>query len=253
MRIDTFLFEKNYFKSRNKAKESIEKGEVYFDGKIVTKPSFEIPFDTELVSINRKEKVFVSLGGYKLEKALSDFDFSVGGLICADIGASTGGFTDCLLQRDAKKVYAIDLNDDLLDDELKNDKRVFSIIKNARDLKREDFTVRPNFIVGDLSFISLSLIFPIVSNLLDYGEFCLFLIKPQFELGERKRLKNGIITDDALRKEIVNKVCGYAVESNFTPVKITSAPIVKGKNVEYLVLLKKSKTPFNLNEIMKNL
>lgn len=241
MRIDYFLSEKGYYKSRNKAREGIEKGEVFYDGKLVVKPSLDLPFDTELVEIKRFKKVFVSIGGYKLEKALNDFDFKVEGMVCADIGSSTGGFTDCLLSRGAKKVYAVDLNDDLLDESLKTDERVIFLLKNARNLILKDFNESLDFIVGDLSFISLSLIFPVLSNLMKENSFALFLIKPQFELGEKRKLKNGIITDDATRKEILKKVCDYAIKNDLVPQNITTAPIVKGKNVEYLILLKKCK------------
>jgi 23S rRNA (cytidine1920-2'-O)/16S rRNA (cytidine1409-2'-O)-methyltransferase len=162
-------------------------------------------------------------------------------MVCADIGSSTGGFTDCLLSRGAKKVYAVDLNDDLLDESLKTDERVFFLLKNARNLILKDFNESLDFIVGDLSFISLSLIFPVLSNLMKENSFALFLIKPQFELGEKRKLKNGIITDDATRKEILKKVCDYAIKNDLVPQNITTAPIVKGKNVEYLILLKKCK------------
>lgn len=252
MRIDYYLFEKGFYKSRNKAKESIEKGEVFYDDKVVKKPSTEIE-DGDLIQIKRVEKVFVSIGGYKLEKAISEFGVNVLDLICADIGASTGGFTDCLLQRGAKKVYAIDVNSELLDENLKKDDRVIFLLKNARNLSLNDFNEKLDFIVGDLSFISLSLIFPVVSNLMSEDGLALFLIKPQFELGERKRLKNGVITDENIRKEILIKVCDYAKNANLIPQKITTAPIVKGKNVEYLILLKKCKNNIFNNDFLKNL
>ena len=131
MRIDAFLTERGFFVSRNKAKESVERGEIIFNGIVVEKPSFTVSdSDYDKIKVVKKVSEFVSIGGFKLEKALDDFNFSVKGLVCADVGASTGGFTDCLIQRGAEKVYAIDLNDNLLSNKLKENSAVISIIKN---------------------------------------------------------------------------------------------------------------------------
>ena len=132
MRLDIFLYTNGYFQSRNKAAEAILRGEVYLNGVKILKPSFlvngESNCDIEIVSENN----FVSVGGYKLYKALKDFDFSVKGLVCADVGASTGGFTDCLLQNGAEKVYSVDLNDELLSEKLKCNPKVVELTKNAK-------------------------------------------------------------------------------------------------------------------------
>ena len=135
MRLDEFLFKYKYYDSRTKAKQAIERKEVYVNGKLIDKSSFFLDENT-LIAIEKKSKVeFVSLGGYKLDKAIDDFSLEVEGLICADVGASTGGFTDCLLKRGAKKVFSIDLNDSLLHYSLKENKKVVSVILSHIDNK----------------------------------------------------------------------------------------------------------------------
>lgn len=240
MRLDNYLVENKIFDSRTKAKQSIERGEVYIDGVVVTKPSLNVSSDEHDVKIV-SEKSFVSLGGYKLDKALTDFDLDVKNLIALDVGASTGGFTDCLLQRGAKKVYAVDLNNDLLHPKLKEDNRVLSIIKNARSLSISDFNEKIDILVADLSFISATLVLETFASLLGNGKKVVLLIKPQFETGERKKFKNGIIRDPKIRDYACEKVISFANEVGFIFEKITTAPIVEQKNLEYLVLLTKSK------------
>ena len=193
MRLDNYLFVNKYFDSRTKSKQAIERGEVIVNGLLIDKPSYEIneniAHDIEI----RAKETFVSLGGYKLSKALKDFSFSVKDKIAIDIGASTGGFTDCLLKNGTKKVFAVDLNDELLHSTLKNDDRVIPVIKNAKLLNKSDFSVTADIITADLSFISASIIIPVIKNLLDDKKHLILLIKPQFENDERIRFKNGII------------------------------------------------------------
>ena len=141
MRLDAYLLETKYFDSRTKAKQAIERGEIYLDGKKIDKSSFDVSLDIEHKIEWKREEDFVSLGGYKLSKALKDFDFCVKDFIVADIGASTGGFTDCLIKNGAKKVFAIDLNDGLLHEKLRGDLRVVPLIKNAKNLSKEDFNL----------------------------------------------------------------------------------------------------------------
>ena len=163
MRLDNYLVEKGIFDSRTKAKQAIERGEIFVDSKKILKSSFEIK-EQEVDVKHVYESKFVSLGGYKLEKALKDFNFNVTDLVVADIGASTGGFTDCLLQNGAKKVYAIDLNDTLLHQKLKESDSVIPIIKNAKDLVLDDFSDHLDLIVADLSFISITQVLSTFSN-----------------------------------------------------------------------------------------
>lgn len=236
MRLDAYLCEKKYFDSRTKSKRAIEEGRVFIDGVFVVKPSYEV---NESVSVSVKKDDFVSVGGYKLEKALTDFNFSVENLVAADLGASTGGFTHCLLKNGAKKVYAVDLNDDLLSEELKKDERVVSVIKNARFLTLNDFNEKPNLVVGDLSFISLTKIITIMSDIISENGYILALIKPQFENESKKKFKNGIIKDEKIRISACKKIYDFAVNVGLSPLKITEAPIKKEKNKEYLILIKK--------------
>lgn len=239
MRLDEYLATHNYFDSRTKAKQSIGRGDVYVNGKVSDKPSLSV--DPDKISVEIKaEKDFVSLGGYKLDKALSDFNFGVDNLICADFGASTGGFTDCLLQRGAKTVYAIDLNDSLLHEKLKNDSRVIPVIKNAKAVSIKDFAVKPSLITADLSFISQTAVIPVFSELLGDGEYLIVLIKPQFEYGEKHKFKNGIIRDDKIRKQICFNIVKFAVSHGFAVKGITDAPRMADKNVEFLVLFEKN-------------
>ena len=238
MRLDNYLAEKGYFDSRTKAKQAIERGEIFVNKTKVTKPAFEVNKEDSSIEYIY-EKSYVSLGGYKLEKGLKDLNVCVDGLTVADIGASTGGFTHCLLQNGAKKVYAVDLNDDLLHQTLKQDARVSLIVKNAKNLCVDDFETKLDFIVGDLSFISITQIIPVISELIDKQKRVMLLIKPQFETGERKKFKNGILRDKKVHKQVCDNIIEVAKNYSFNFVGITSAPIAQDKNTEFLILLEK--------------
>lgn len=233
MRADKFLAEK--YGSRTKAAEAIEKGLVLVNGKTV-KPKSEIRETDELVFIEAEE-TFVSNGGYKLDRALKEFRFSCENKIFVDIGASTGGFTDCLLQRGAKKIYAVDVGESLLHESLrKNPKIVRMENTNARYLKRSDFPDPIDCVVTDVSFISLRLIFPVVKELLSEDGRAFVLIKPQFECENKHIGKSGIVSPSA-HAEIVKKVLGYLSESGLYPLGIVNAPVRKGKNIEYVLYI----------------
>ena len=241
MRLDNYLFIKHYFDSRTKSKQAIERGEVYVNGKKTDKPSLTINENSGEYYIEIKaEESFVSLGGYKLVKALKDFNFDVKDKIAVDIGASTGGFTDCLLKNGAKKIFAVDLNDGLLHKSLKEDKRVITIIKNAKNLLKTDFTGGFDFITADLSFISASIILPVIKNLLEDKQYLILLIKPQFENDERINFKNGIIRDTKYHINACKKIFNCAMENNLIPIQFTNAPLIENKNKEFLVLLQKN-------------
>lgn len=248
MRIDTYLLSKNYFSSRAKAQQAIERGEVFLNGKAINKSAFNVDEDmldkVEIIS----NSTYVSLGGYKLEKALKDFEFDVEKLVCADIGASKGGFTDCLLQNGAKKVYAVDLNNQLLDKSLKDNKKVIEIIKNARYLTKQDFDENIDLIVADLSFISEKMILPVLYNIIEEGKFLIVLIKPQFEVDKKVKFKNGIIKDNKVLIDAIFNVYNCGKELGLVPVKVTYAPINQQKNREFLILFKKGEgTPCEIN------
>lgn len=239
MRLDEFLYTNNYFDSRTKANQAIKRGEVFVNGKVANKPSFLIPENDVHIQI-KSESAFVSLGGYKMQKALVDFDFSVKNLICLDVGASTGGFTDCLLQNGANRVYTVDLNDDLLHDKLKNNKKVISIVKNAKFLTKNDFNDTIDLLTADLSFISETSVLPVFYNLLDFKKTAIILIKPQFEQDKKIKTKNGVLRERSHLINACKKVYDFSINCGFSVKGLTVAPIVKNKNVEFLILLKKS-------------
>ncbi len=239
VRLDAYLVKEGYFDSRTKAKQAIERGEVLVNSKTIDKSSFLID---DYVSHNIKlvmQEEFVSLGGYKLSKAIKDFNFNCKDLICADIGASTGGFTDCLLQNGAKRVYTVDLNDDLLHKNLKSNDRVYTIIKNAKDLAICDFDNEIDLLVADLSFISVTMVMPVFSQLVKSGKHVILLIKPQFETGAKTRFKNGIIRDKKLKIKACEDVYNCAINNGFSPIAVTFAPLSKEKNTEFLMLFRK--------------
>lgn len=237
MRIDKFLSEK--YGSRTKAAAAISKGLVKVNGETV-EPSYEYREERDKLSFFEADESYVSAGGYKLSEALKKFCFSVDGKIFADIGASTGGFTDCLLQNGAKKVYCIDVGESQLDKRLICDKTVVIDNFNARNLNKSLFSEKLDGIVIDVSFISLTYILKAVSDVLENGSHVLALIKPQFECESRSVGKNGIVKDKKLHEKIINKIFDYAMTCNLTPQNITNAPIIKGKNLEYVMLFEKS-------------
>lgn len=236
MRADKYFAEK--FGSRTKSAEAIEKGLVLVNGKAV-KPKDEIKETDEVVFIDNVQ-TYVSNGGYKLEKALNEFVFSCEDKVFVDIGASTGGFTHCLLLNGAKRVYAVDVGESLLHESLQSDARIIRMENtNARYLNAEDFPERIDAVVTDVSFISLRLIFPPIAKILPEDGDALVLLKPQFECENKHIGKSGIVQPSAHAK-IIEKVLSYAQDCCLYPFAITTAPIRKGKNIEYVLLLRRT-------------
>ncbi len=253
MRAD--LFFKDKFGSRTKAAEAIEKGQVLVNGKPI-RPKDEIKEGDEITFLI-PEEVYVSNGGYKLARAKTVFSLDFSGKVCVDIGASTGGFTDCLLQNNAKKVYAVDVGDSQLHPSLLSDKRIVVMDGvNARYLTEKSFPEKIDLVVTDVSFISLRLIFPPIADVLTENGEAVVLIKPQFECESKNIGKSGIVHPSAHAK-IVENVVKKAEECGLYLHKITNAPIRKGKNIEYVSLFKKSKlgalSIANTTEEIKNL
>ena len=248
MRIDVYLAQK--FGSRTKAATAVNKGLVLVNGKKVTR-SYEVK-DGDAVEIIEAEENFVSAGGFKLAKALKDFDFCVKDKIFADIGASTGGFTDCLLQNGAKKVYCIDVGQSQLDEKLKGKNVVIIDGFNARNLNGDLFEEALDGVVIDVSFISLTYVLGAVANTLENGKSVLALIKPQFECESRSVGKNGIVRDDKIKAKIIEKIYNFALSVDLAPKKLTAAPIVKGKNIEFVILLEKGGAPEQLTKLKKS-
>lgn len=248
MRLDKFLSDK--YGTRTKAAEAIKANLVKVNGKFVA-PSYD--YNGEPIEFIERAESFVSNGGYKLSKALKDFNFSVEGKTFVDVGASNGGFTDCLLQNGAKKVYCIDVGESQLDKSLLDKNVVIIDNFNARNLTTDMFDGDVEGVVIDVSFISLTYILPGVANILKDNDYAIALIKPQFECESKSVGKNGIVKDVAQRKRIVQKICCFASEVGLVAEKITKAPVRKGKNVEYLVLLNKGiNIKFDINKLIKH-
>jgi len=234
IRLDKYLFDEGFSDSREKAKNEIIAGYVKLNGETVRDPSFIIKDNTE-ITIARPENIFVSRGGEKINKALKYFSIDVNESVCADLGASTGGFTDCLLQRGAKKVYAVDVGYGQLDYRLRTDKRVVVMERtNARNLSRELFDETIDFFVSDLSFISFTKIFPAV-KLVSPSAHGVFLLKPQFE-SEGFELKKGVVRNDDDRLAIIRKTLNELCMMGMLVKGFTYSPIKGPKgNIEYLV------------------
>jgi len=240
MRIDAYMTANGLATGRQKAKELIEAGAVRINGEPVTKPSAQVN-ETDTVTLDESfAPKYVGRGGLKLEAALDSFNINVKGLICVDIGASTGGFTDCLLSRGAKKVYAVDCGSGQLAPKLAADERVVSIENfNARELTSEITDGRVDLAVMDVSFISQTLIYPAVTEVLKSGGLLVSLIKPQFEAGRENLGKNGIVKSDAVRHKTVDKVMKSAFNYRMTCEGIIESPIKGGDgNTEYLAVFK---------------
>lgn len=241
MRLDVYLTEKGLAKSRNKAAEIIDGGFVKVNGKTAAKASLSVSEEDDVVLLG-KPYDYVSRGGVKLEGALDRFGVDVMGAVALDLGASTGGFTDCLLQRGAAKVFAIDSGKDQLDSTLRGDPRVVSMEGfNARELSFDTLGERVNVIVSDLSFISQTYIIPTLFAVAE--ENCVFisLIKPQFECGREGLNKNGIVKDKKFHIAAIKKVLSSAADHGFIPLKLMKSTIQGGDgNVEYLYMAKRT-------------
>ncbi len=240
MRLDVFLYENKIFSSRTKAMDAIKEGLVLYKGK-VAKCSEEVNSLDDISILDRKI-TFVSNGGYKLEKALSDFNLFVDNFVCADIGASNGGFTDCLLKHNAKKVYAIDVGNSQLDKTLLIDKVIVLDNTNARFLNKELLGESVDLVVCDVSFISLKYILSAVKNVLKDNGKALLLIKPQFECGKEYLGNSGIVKSKSARLKACVDIYNYALSVGLTPINITTAPIKEKKNIEYIILLENAQS-----------
>lgn len=233
-RLDAALVERGLIDSRTKAQSLIMARRVLVNGQYVDKPGAQVVADDE-VRIEQPEHPWVGRGGIKLAHALKEFGIDVSGRVCADLGASTGGFTDVLLKSGARKVYAIDVGHGQLDSSLRSDPRVVNCEKlNARYLHVSDFEEPIDFVSIDLSFISLKLIFPVVTRFLR-GDL-VALIKPQFEVGKGEVGKRGIVRDENKRRDAVESVIASASEGGFDVRGVIESPVTGAEgNVEYLM------------------
>ena len=239
-RLDVLLVKRNLADSREKAKAIIMSGNVFVEGQREDKAGTTFP---EEVNIEVRGHVlpYVSRGGLKLEKAMKEFHVTVDGKVCTDVGSSTGGFTDCMLQNGAVKVYSVDVGHGQLDWKLRNDERVVCMEKtNIRYVTPEDVADKINFSSIDVSFISLTKVLGPVKELLSDDGQIVCLIKPQFEAGREKVGKHGVVRDSAVHLEVIEKVIDFAISIGFEVLNLEFSP-VKGPegNIEYLLHLQK--------------
>ena len=236
-RLDVLLTEQMYADTRSKAQAIIMAGLVYVNGQKADKPGVSYDADTAVIEVRGQSCPYVSRGGLKLEKALRDFGVKPEGFVCSDSGASTGGFTDCLLQQGAAKVFAIDVGYGQLDWKIRNDERVVVMERtNIRYVTPEDLGEHLDLSVIDVSFISLSIVLPTIKILLKEGKGqVLCLIKPQFEAGKEKVGKKGVVRDPETHKEVLDNFVALAHSLDFTILGLTFSP-VKGPegNIEFL-------------------
>ena len=239
-RLDVLLVSRGLAESREKAKAIIMSGNVYVDGQKEDKAGSNFPAEA-VIEVRGNTLKYVSRGGLKLEKAMENFDVTLAVKICMDVGSSTGGFTDCMLQNGAVKVYAVDVGHGQLAWKLRNDERVVCMEKtNIRYVTPEDVADKINFSSIDVSFISLTKVLGPVKELLSDDGQIVCLIKPQFEAGREKVGKHGVVRDSAVHLEVIEKVIDFAISIGFEVLNLEFSP-VKGPegNIEYLLHLQK--------------
>lgn len=239
-RLDIIVTERGLCPSREKAKAAIMAGNVYVNGEKEDKAGSMFKDDVK-IEVRGNTLPYVSRGGLKLAKAMKEFALSLDGFVCMDIGASTGGFTDCMLQNGAVKVYAVDVGYGQLDWSLRSDERVVCMERtNIRYVKPEDIGEPLDFASVDVSFISLSKVLPPARELLKENAGMVCLIKPQFEAGREKVGKKGVVRDPAVHREVIERTTGFAADLHFNVEGLTFSP-VKGPegNIEYLMHIRK--------------
>jgi 23S rRNA (cytidine1920-2'-O)/16S rRNA (cytidine1409-2'-O)-methyltransferase len=249
-RLDVLLVEKGFFNSREKARRSIMAGMVYVNNEKAYKPGTKYNC-TDDITVKEDPHPFVSRGGVKLQKAIQSFNISLDGKVVLDVGASTGGFTDCMLKSGASKVYAIDVGYGQLAWELRKDERVVCMERtNIRYVKLEDIGEPASFASIDVSFISLQKVLPVVSKLLNNEGEIVCLVKPQFEAGREKVGKRGVVRERETHMEVLRDIMHYAQSIEFGIKDLTYSPI-KGPegNIEFLLYISKTNTSITEYEL----
>ncbi len=244
IRLDVALFERGFVDSREKGKALIMAGLVYVNGQKETKAGASVK-NEDCIELRGEKMPYVSRGGYKLAKAIDEFSLSLENCVCMDIGASTGGFTDCMLMNGAVKVYSIDVGYGQLAWKLRNDSRVINMERtNFRYVTHEEIPEEIDFASVDVSFISLKLIIPVMRNLLRDKGRAVCLIKPQFEAGKDKIGKKGVVRDIETHYEVVQMIYDFVLENGFSVLNLDFSPI-KGPqgNIEYLIFIEKNDEP----------
>ncbi len=250
IRLDAALVDNGLAESREKAKAYIMAGIVYINNQKADKPGITIKANDK-IEVRGETLRYVSRGGLKLEKAINVFGVMLNGCVCADIGASTGGFTDCMLQNGAQKVYSIDVGYGQLAWKLRCDERVVNLERtNFRYVTEAEVPDKLDFASVDVSFISLSLILPVLSRLIKDDMTAICLVKPQFEAGRDKVGKKGVVRDKSVHIEVLNKISQIVLDNGFSLMGLDFSPI-KGPegNIEYLALIKKAEQPIINPEI----
>ena len=253
-RLDVLLVEMGLANSRELAKAYIMAGNVYVDGQKEDKAGTKVPVNAD-IEVKGGQMKYVSRGGYKLEKAINEFGVQLEGKICLDIGASTGGFTDCMLQNGASKVYAIDVGYGQFAWKLRQDERVVCLEKtNVRYVTHEQVPDEGDFASIDVSFISLTKVLPAVLGVLGPNGQLVCLIKPQFEAGREKVGKKGVVRDINVHREVIEMIVNYVRAQNLGILALDFSPI-KGPegNIEYLIYLDKSQAGMNEEEVTARL
>ncbi|MBR3552402.1 MAG: TlyA family RNA methyltransferase [Clostridia bacterium] len=248
-RLDVALFSRGLTESREKARALIMAGHVFVNDQKCTK-SGESVKPEDVIEVRGEPMPYVSRGGYKLEKAMAAFSLSLGGLVCMDVGASTGGFTDCMLQNGAARVYSVDVGYGQLAWKLRTDARVVNLERtNFRYVTREQIPDLIDFASVDVSFISLRLILPVLHDLLCDGGRAVCLIKPQFEAGRENVGKNGVVRDKSIHISVVEEVTQFMLQNGFSLLGLDFSPI-KGPqgNIEFLAYIQKSDAPVRRTE-----
>lgn len=248
-RLDLLLVERGLEQTRQRAQAMIMSGLVFVDGQRVDKAGTAVPNDAQ-IEVRGNTLRYVSRGGLKLEKAMTTFGLKLDGCICADIGASTGGFTDCMLQNGAVKVYAVDVGYGQLAWSLRTDERVVNMERtNIRNVTLDQLAEPIEFFSVDVSFISLHHIFPVAQAITTPDAMGVCLVKPQFEAGREKVGKNGVVRDPATHREVLHNAMGYAAANGFKVCGLDFSP-VKGPegNIEYLMFVQKSDEPGALDD-----
>ena len=248
MRLDNYLVINKYFLTRNKAQQAIKSNRIKVNGNIINKSGYEIS-DIDYVEVISIEYEFVSRGGYKLLKAIKTFNLDFSNKIVLDLGASTGGFTDCSLKFNAKKVYAIDVGSNQLDESLRHNPNVISIENtNAKDLLKNDY-LDIDYIVMDLSFISITKLIPKLNELMNDNCLLVVLIKPQFEVENTNINKNGLVKNKDVHFDVIKRIINSFKESNIYINNLTFSPLKgeKSGNIEYLALFSKINNNISIN------
>ena len=253
-RLDVLLVSMGYAESREKAKAIIMAGNVFVDGQREDKAGSMFRTDNLKIEVKGAPQKYVSRGGYKLEKAMTHFDLTLKGKVCMDIGASTGGFTDCMLQNGAVKVYSVDVGHGQLAWKLRNDERVVCMEKtNFRYMTKEDIAEAPQFASVDVSFISLTkILLPARELLAEQGQM-VCLIKPQFEAGREKVGKKGVVRDPKVHREVLEQIMKYVLSIGFEILELSFSPI-KGPegNIEYLLYIRNTDQIPEENDLQEN-